>query len=61
MAREKAEQICSAFLDEVTTGPLKTHERGEGSDLAKEICGVIIKLGPYLGRIKQLGETCRQG
>jgi len=61
VAREDTEQVCSAFPDKVTNGPLKIHQRGEGLDWANEIRRVVTKLGPYLGRINQLGETSRQG
>lgn len=62
VSREDIEEAGSAFLDKVSSGPLKTHQCGESPDLAnRSTQWVVIKLGQYLGRLKQLCETGRQG
>lgn len=48
LRRGEAEKVVSSVLD------------SEGPGLAKEVCGVVAKLGQFLGRIKQLDETSKQ-
>lgn len=40
--RDRASRYALLFLGKVTSGPLKTHQCGEGPDLSKEICGSLL-------------------
>lgn len=42
--RDRASRYTLLFLDKVTSSPLKTHQHGEGTDLSKEICELLLYL-----------------